>query len=339
MNRARIVLLSIAAALVFAGMAYSLIHQSEPEYQGKPVSAWIKELQPMVLNDTGPAAQARAAKHQKAVEAIRKLGTNAIPFLIAELQACDSPLKLKVASLAAKQSFFTIKFRPAQIRHRVACEMLFEQVGLLRPWVPALTQLLWQKDFSSHAAQLLAQVPDGAGLDALANAALQTINRVAQECAMVHLGGLAFEVEPVVPALVQGLTNADDRTRYFAAEALGNIRKNANLLLAGKLGPELSQEELNVTNKILPHFDATMACALPLLTANLAHPDPSIREAAVTALGAFGSTAKNAIPLLIKGINDPDGNVRAAATNALRRIDSGVAEKAGVLPVPMPVKE
>jgi HEAT repeat protein len=68
--------------------------------------------------------------------------------------------------------------------------------------------------------------------------------------------------------------------------------------------------------------------AVPALIEALADPEPGVRDAVATALGALGRTAKLAVPFLAEALHDPNRFVRQAAAVALEQIDPAAAARA-----------
>ncbi|HXJ56262.1 MAG TPA: hypothetical protein VNU68_06320 [Verrucomicrobiae bacterium] len=90
MKRDRILGVCGGLAALVVGTVLCVSHQSEPLCKGKPLSSWLGDL--------------RSSRTQTAaVQAICQMGTNAVPFLVRELQATDSGLKSKILRLAQKQ--------------------------------------------------------------------------------------------------------------------------------------------------------------------------------------------------------------------------------------------
>src|SRR5260370_11855236 len=90
MRRARmftILLISIALGI---GAWVLFRKSSEPKYQGKPFSYWFNEFSQ--LKATGSTH-----RYLKAEEAIRRMGTNAVPYLVEEAMnpTQDTPLRKK----------------------------------------------------------------------------------------------------------------------------------------------------------------------------------------------------------------------------------------------------
>jgi hypothetical protein len=77
----------------------------EPSYRGKPLSFWLLRAEAAeVLDPKDP-------KFIECREAIRGIGTNAIPMLLRILRAKDSASKKAVLKLVEKQNFVRIPLR------------------------------------------------------------------------------------------------------------------------------------------------------------------------------------------------------------------------------------
>ncbi len=92
MSKRRLILVAALVPAVLGGLMWILVyvHNSEPVYEGKRLSAWVM------------------GKEPRAEEAIRRIGTNSIPTLLRMLSARDSALKLKLLALANKQRLIKI---------------------------------------------------------------------------------------------------------------------------------------------------------------------------------------------------------------------------------------
>jgi hypothetical protein len=96
-NRTVIVTLLVLAIGTVA-MLYYLKHLGEPRYHGKRLRVWLAE-GVRKWYESGD----EACKPSR--EAVRHMGTNAIPTLLRMLRATDSPLNLKLVALADKIEF------------------------------------------------------------------------------------------------------------------------------------------------------------------------------------------------------------------------------------------
>jgi hypothetical protein len=68
----RVLLLLLAGGAVWALVAI-ITREREPSYLGKPLRAWLREAT-YGVGDAG--------SHDQAIQAIRHMGTNAVPFLL-----------------------------------------------------------------------------------------------------------------------------------------------------------------------------------------------------------------------------------------------------------------
>ena len=127
---------------------------------------------------------------------------------------------------------------------------------------------------------------------------------------------LLWAIEAIGPAsvdpLIEALSDSEGTVRKFAARMLGQI------------GDERAIESLGMAIYDL-HFDVGQAAAeslahlgtssLPVLKEALAHPETTIREHVVSALGKIQHTS--VAPLLIDALNDPERIVRKQAIQSL----------------------
>src|SRR5260370_1169344 len=103
-KRSRIALALLFLAVI-GGIAWLALRPSEPMYKGKRLSVWLENY------DHGRSDPG----FQETGEAVRHIGTNAIPTLLRRVRAKDSLLTLRLIALAQKQHVFKVKFKPASI--------------------------------------------------------------------------------------------------------------------------------------------------------------------------------------------------------------------------------
>lgn len=231
-------LLSLAALGVLVWVFLSARQPPEPVYQGKPLRYWLAFITPV----GGPLGN-------QTDEAVRQIGTNAIPTLLEMLQANDSPLKLKWMALLQKQHFIHPP-QPAWRPNREAA-MAFEVLGATASnAVPALVQIYRRKISTFSQLEILEALGDigpsaspaatSVLLDALTNS-----DAFLRLYAVMAINKIHSEPEVFVPALINALKDSDGHVRYRAAEALtayGPVAKTAVPALVGlsKSDPDLS---------------------------------------------------------------------------------------------------
>ena len=286
MNKRRRVGLCICLGLVISAAAFIALSPREPVYQGKRLSDWLRD-----LDDNTLAADSR----NRAVDAVRQIGSNCVPTLVELLHSSDSWLKRKLMDLVGNQSRIRFHFTTAQERRGWA----IRGIEVLGPAaIPMLIDLLNDKATMTTAMICLSRV--GPEVVWPLTCALTNEAPRVRSAGIVTLGLLRSNVQAAVPALVARLeSDEDNRVRASAANALGYIGKE----------PEV---------------------AIPALVKHLRDPDPGTRAQAVLALAKFGTEAKAALSLIRELEGDANQFVREAAAKALEGIDPGTAPKTGV---------
>src|SRR6185503_10900828 len=94
LRKRRIVWILLGAVLVLLAAGGWLLPSREPVYQGRKLSEWM----------AGVGNYERGFYDSNTVYAVREIGTNAIPWLLNELDAKDSWLKQQMTSLVAGQN-------------------------------------------------------------------------------------------------------------------------------------------------------------------------------------------------------------------------------------------
>lgn len=227
-RRWRIFMLSLLVAIPCVGLARLLLYKPsppEPVYQGRRLSEWLAH------------KQDGTHVHVGTEEAIRQIGTNAIPTLLQMLRAHDSPLKLKLMDLAQKQHVIPIHWTSAE-DHNIAATYAFQ---ILRATasnaVPALIEI-YEKRISGQSAWCvvyslydIGPAAQSATIPVLAKT-LTDSNAPAyvRNTAAVGLSIMYSQPQVAIPALIHGLSDPEPYVRASAAEALmsyGNDAKAA----------------------------------------------------------------------------------------------------------------
>jgi len=239
---------------ILCALAWQLSRTREPVYQGKPLSAWLRYY----------ALGADPREALKANQAVREIGTNAIPTLLRMLQRKDSALKVKLLALGQRQLFVRIPY-VAAVDRKVEAIQAFGVLGSsARSAVPELVQLYEQSIPGDPQSQWQAV----AALSCIGPAAEDAIpsflrdatnaDRLVRADAIVALGMLHIAPGLVVPALVEALRDPDDLVRIAAAESLGQfggLAKPALPALTELLqaeNQELRDKAENTLKKIAP---------------------------------------------------------------------------------------
>lgn len=229
-KRFRIVF-GILLLLVVGGIAWLTLRSSEPLYKGKPLSAWLEAFD---KNYDFIGSTENMDRGIEASEAVRHIGTNAIPTLLRRLRAKDNPLADRLYALAQKQHFVAVEHVPAYLR-RTEGRSGFRVLGPEgRAAVPALMKLYGS--VSPECRPCIAATLGGIGPDA--KRAVPLLIRGLAETNTFHgeveapeaanaLGKIHSEPQLAVPALIKCLGNQNPIMRWEAAGALGNFGAEA----------------------------------------------------------------------------------------------------------------
>lgn len=242
-----------------------------------------------------------------AIDAVRHMGTNALPFLIRDFQARDGLVWRHVPySLYRYRVVLALRRMSgpnAALRHDRARYFL-EAIGpLAKPAIPALSDSLDDPDLAHPAVQILASY-DSRG--------------------HVELGPDA------TPALLKAMTNTNDTVRQIAANALGLIGSDPDRVVPALIHAlkDPSRDVRGAAASAFGQYKSEAATIVPALLPGLDDYDTYVRVETVWMLGRFRKDAAVAVPQLIELLNDPDIRVRISATNALQLIDPAAVAKA-----------
>jgi hypothetical protein len=196
------------------GSADDTLLPSEPTVDGKRMSVWLEEYErsiPKPEYDGNPQIRARAEA------AVRKIGTNAIPWLLQELSA-----KEPARGDGLPTNFYSGK----AIGRRWLAATAFQILGsAAKDATPKLVPLLDDKQTSYTAATSLG----GIGVESIPvlTQALTNSRATARESAVRVLGLFGQEAQSAVPAITVCTKDQDQAVRGFATFALKQIDPKA----------------------------------------------------------------------------------------------------------------
>lgn len=131
-KRAYVVMAVLAVALVGVSM-WRAWQQREPVYKGRTLTSWLK--------DIAQYHREKTAVELEAKEAVRQIGTNAVPTLLRWLSARDSALEIRATSLIQRQHLIHVEYTSAAERNRLAMWGFEELRTNARSAVPELIQI------------------------------------------------------------------------------------------------------------------------------------------------------------------------------------------------------
>ena len=245
----------------------------DPHYQNKPLSEWLKDL-----------GSGRRETQTRAEEAIRSIGTNALPMLLNELRAQDH-LGWRVWHRILPRKAYTVaadRIHPADRALRVLGPVA-------EAAVPALLEIAAEPECGDdRPRRALAAIGPRAVAPMIS--ALTNSNERVRSCAALVLRSIGPSARDAAPALLRSLRDPDARVRAHAAGGLSRIGAD----------PEI---------------------AIPALIERLADADGYVRLCAAMSLGEFGERGTSAIPALQRLESDQSHEVRQQALEAVRRIE------------------
>jgi HEAT repeats len=274
----------IALAIIGAAFIWWIRPQeSEPTYRGKPLSFWV-------ISERYGKSRGYGLEHDIGQrEAIRAIGTNALPFLTRWMQLNAAPWTRYVRGLVPDLTRFdhTKELADGAIG---AFEILGSSAS---PAIPELVQLARGTDLYTAERALFcieATGPPGISivLDVLTNRSAYCPDSLFRlQGTTVMLGN---NTDLIVPGLISCLTASDPRTAADAATLLGEIKRQPNTVV-------------------------------PALAHSARDSSEYVRYCAIYALGRFEDEARSAVPTLLACLSDPALSVRKVATNSLHIIE------------------
>jgi HEAT repeat protein len=209
-----IALLAVVATIHAAGP----LVPREPALDGKKLSAWLNEYDrsaPVPGFEGDPKMGARAES------AVRRMGTNALPWLLQELSAKEVTRGDELPT-----NFYSGEAIKRRWRAAMACAILGPAA---QEATPHLVPLLDDKQTSYTAATALGGI--GVGSIPVLIRALTNSHACARESAARVLGLFGAAAQNAIPALVRCATDKDDSVRSFATFSLGQVGQEPGVVV------------------------------------------------------------------------------------------------------------
>jgi len=273
-------------------------------YQGKPLRHWLT-----CLNSGNQAAEAEGAN------ALRQMGTNALPELVSIATRRDSPLRPALVRMVGEglASKLGLPNRDGQRARSVTAFWILNKTA-----APAAQELINSINKGRNVATA-AEALLGIGPDAIC----WWTNAVTLADPLVRL--------EVVRVLVDYPSDFNLRNRE-ALEDSAQFRSAAPIAVAIliKFAEDKDPKIRSLAADGLGYFRADLEHSVPVLTKLLNDSDLGPRSGAVQALGSFGPQAKSAVPDLLSYIRRaPTASERVAGIIALWHVNPGAAADAG----------
>jgi hypothetical protein len=284
-NRRRFILAGLALALFLVASVWFSWPKREPRHQGRTLTQWLDACnQAGDMEHIGPFS-----------EAVRAMGTNCLPFLVARIGHEDSALKKALLRLVQKQHWLKLS--------------LYSGDRYSGPAMLALHEL------GSNAIPALPELQKIAG---------RTNTEWQGVMALLAIGTNA------IPALEAVCQSANSRARTDAVLMLAFLKAEGPPYYSWGWNPDLMNKR-----PVFGLGYGVSDRDLRAIIGFLEHPSPAVRRAAAEALlrylaPVYTSVFKSAVQPLLKTLNDPDPYVRQAAAQAIKAIDPQATTAAGM---------
>ena len=339
-NRKYIVFVILAG--IVGWLFCAIFHPFEPRYQGKTLSAWTT----ILCDDNGfdPESKTPQIDQQAiAADAIRHIGTRALPYAIRLCREEDSGIKKKLLKWAdADEKLWGFQLVSAE-EDRFRSWQIFQALGAeAKPAIPKLVRLLGDDDY--HVAGTASSDLTFIGPDAIAPLVVELTNQNAQvrRLAAHSLGDLGTnlrqvtritetnggtryvwgtvqekfrpQMEPVYPALLQGLKDEDYQVQDAAAYALSQCAAEPSSAVPAIIAALEKKTNFSQTYMFLAlrHYKTNAIAAVPLLLNIVKQESPTQIGPALRALREIDpETAKPFIEM--RRTRPPDTNAPSKA--------------------------
>lgn len=307
--RSRTTGVAAVLALGIVGLIFTLVRLTrphEPTYEGKTLSEWITPFGRQTAKALdAPGGPEHFEELEPVRKAVRQIGTNAIPFLIARLNHRESGLHRTARELSDKQPYVSLRLANPYVSKIRAIRALANLGPAAEPAIPSLKAQLGDAALSQHAVYALS----GMGTEGLRAIVEQYTNVPASQRIFMawmivsptstYRGENAsypdYETnQATVAVMIEGLSRvAQDRAFGFRIAAIQRL---------GKCGPLASN-------------------AVPMLVQILDEHNSMTRSSTVRALGEIRSRPEIVIPTLTNLLSDPDPGIRRRQVR--RSVSSG----------------
>ncbi len=191
MNKRLRIVIGLLVASVLGLLVWQASGPREPGFEGRTLTSWL---------DHHVASSAAIPPYdspgwRKADEALRSIGTNAIPTLLTMIRAKDPPpVVLKLLQLAARNRWARINYRYARSRHEEA-----------------------EYAFRVLSTKAVSAVPE------LIKIYEEVVSPSSQMCAALALGHIGRGAQAALPALIRRFTHTNGEVRFYAVSAVMSI--------------------------------------------------------------------------------------------------------------------
>lgn len=323
MRTFRKTVLALLASLCGIASSDSWALEGEQSYGGHPLSYWLRQETPKSRRGFYSITPSPAKLTNEAEDAVRQIGTNAIPILTAMIDRKETTIRKRLRSLLAQQSYVKIQLDSARDWQARAMAGF---IVLKQDAVPTLIELLEEPKHRLVALLVLSRIPDSRTVPALLEC-LNDVNGDVQANSAIQLGRIGEETESVVPALINTLNDINKTPRKFATLALGRFGDRATQAIPALISVCQTDPERSVRNSAaaaILDISEEHELAIEILVTDLVdHTVDNIsRRRATIRLGRLRAPSDSVIKALKNTAVSATGVVARGAIQALEQLAS-----------------
>ena len=264
MKKGRRIIAAVMAFTVLGVLVRLGCFSHEPSYHGRELSVWLEQYADTQKPDPKSNDKLLA---QESEFAIRRIGTNGIPILLAFVRASDSTIKSNLIVLVRGNSWVPFHPRSERECHRLAAFGFYALGENGKPAVPEL--ILCVTDQNEKVRQTAADCLGNVGPPAKAAVSkllplLGSTNKIVRWATMLNLGKIHAEPEMVVPVLIKEIAvSVASRDRLVPTilktiATFGEFAKEAIPTITALLHDEDIDVRVAATNAIVAIDPTTM---------------------------------------------------------------------------------
>jgi peptidoglycan/xylan/chitin deacetylase (PgdA/CDA1 family) len=226
MNRIRRTLV-IFVVLTVAGTVCCLLWPQEPVYHNRTLSAWLQDLVEVdYRGGAGAISEADQVRREQAIEAIREIGPNSVPWLLRWISSSPerASVRDKLQALIEKLDWFKLKLPERRDRSAIAVAGFRVLGPAATNALPALGRRLLDRGHSHAVIECLCAIGPVAFPEVLR--AVTNSQPNVQSAAVLYLTELGCQIGPaVLPVFVNVVTNrlCTARSQSDALRGLGDL--------------------------------------------------------------------------------------------------------------------
>jgi HEAT repeat protein len=271
-TKKRSIILTVLLVIICAGIWLYAVTAQERLYQGRPLSAWLNDMENWNYDTNSPT-----------FTIFRTFGTNALPDLLVALQQRSTRLEELAVKLNRMQSVVNFPSQETW-RKRMAAAWAINSMGTnALSALPVLTNLLFQTNAFDAGMALSGIGPEA--LPALFQAVTNSDRRI-RTAAISSLSSETSNQDQIVPVLLKRLDGGDKMLCEIVINSLGYLHSLPEIVVPALITNYVGTDELlhNTIISSLTRFGTNAQSAIPLIKTAMEDRNETTRQFATNAL-------------------------------------------------------